>query len=197
MGASHPCVRVGPAGPGDPPRTPGLTADEETASDAQGYVDTTHWISENVLQNMLEITRQKNAHTCTLTHSWSSICKMMSYITLYSHSFLMKQFGDEARTASETGKVLGSLSRTLQHTWSRRYGNKTSIPRLGATSLLWKILVPRRRLCPELVWSLLSRETPVRLELWWRWAQSSRHYACLIVLILTKCATFWGTCFRE
>lgn len=53
---------------------------------------------------MLEITRRKNVHTCRLTHSRSSICKMMSFMTLYSHLFLMKQFGDEAGTASETGK---------------------------------------------------------------------------------------------
>lgn len=41
-GASHPRVSGGPAGPGAPPGTPGLTADEEKASDAQGCVDTTH-----------------------------------------------------------------------------------------------------------------------------------------------------------
>lgn len=68
----------------------------------------------------------------------------------------------------------------------KHQGNKTSTPRASATTLLWKILVPRWRLCPEPVWSLPSIEMPVSLELWWRWAQSSRHYACLIVLILTN-----------
>lgn len=50
----------------------------------------------------------------------------------------------------------------------KHQGNKTSTPRRSATSLLWKILVPRRRPRPEPVWSLLSRETPVSPELWWR-----------------------------